>query len=73
MLGTRDCSGWTYQQGRSFNKTARIPGPVQDTKTGATSCSPPSLKGSCDKGCAGTHWKTAYGRADGPTCGVPGC
>jgi len=66
ILTQRDCNGWSYKgTGHS------IPGPWQpDTKT--TSCSPPELLGKCNPSCAFAKWQ-AYGKADGPQCGVPGC
>ena len=64
--GARDCSGWSYKGVAG----AAIPGPTQPD--GSTSCSPPELLGSCDAKCAAAKWM-AYGKADGPICGVPGC
>jgi len=62
----RDCSGWSYSQ----SSGGSIPGPSQGN--GTTSCSPLSRIGPCNAGCAGQKW-LAYGKAEGPNCGVPGC
>lgn len=64
--GARDCNGWSYNGVAG----AAIPGPRQPD--GSTSCSPPELLGNCNATCADAKWR-AFGKADGPICGVPGC
>ena len=64
--GARDCNGWSYKGVAN----ASIPGPRQPD--GTTSCSPPELLGNCNAKCANAKWQ-AFGKADGPICGVPGC
>lgn len=68
IAGQRDCNGWSYE-----GTNASIPGPTQPD--GTKSCSPPDLLGSStnrSQQCAKDKWR-AYGSADGPLDGVPGC